>query len=70
MDILNDFGKIETKSYKPLMIPNVNLKVEDENPLENLEKYRRIVRKLNYLATTRPYIAFSMSVVSQFMSFP
>ena len=35
---------------------------------EDLERYKRLVRKLNYLIVTRPDIAYSISVVSQNMS--
>ena len=35
---------------------------------EDPERYRRLVRKLNYLIVTRPNIAHSVSVVSQYMS--
>ena len=37
---------------------------------ENPKSYRRLVRKLNYLTVTRPDIAYSVSVVSQYMSSP
>ena len=37
---------------------------------EDLEKYRRLVGKLNYLIVTRPDIAHSINVVSQYMSSP
>ncbi|GAV71586.1 hypothetical protein CFOL_v3_15076 [Cephalotus follicularis] len=52
------------------MDPNVKLTVEDGEPLNDPEKYRRLVRKLNYLTVTRPDIAFSISVVSQFLASP
>ena len=39
-------------------------------PLCDLGRYRRLVGKLNYLAITRPYIFFLVSVVSQFLQSP
>ena len=43
---------------------------DDGDPFYNPERYRRVVRKLNYLTVTRPYIAYAVSVVSQFTSVP
>ena len=37
---------------------------------EEPERYRRLVGKLNYLIVTRPDIAYSVSIVSQYMSSP
>ncbi|KAJ9561432.1 hypothetical protein OSB04_006592 [Centaurea solstitialis] len=58
LDILNDSGMSETKPCEAPMIPNVKLNIEDGDLLEDPEKYRRIVGKLNYLTITRPDIAF------------
>lgn len=70
LDILRDSGMIETKPCESPMVPNIKLKADDGDSLENPEKYRRVVGKLNYLTITRPDIAFPVSVVSQFMSSP
>ena len=37
---------------------------------EDPKKYKRLVGKLNYLTVTYPDIAYSVSVVSQYMSYP
>ena len=50
------------------MLPNQNF-TKDGELFAHLERYRRLVGKLNYLIVTRPDIAYSVSVVSQFMSF-
>ncbi|KAM7495491.1 hypothetical protein LguiB_030100 [Lonicera macranthoides] len=50
------------------MNPNVKLIPNQGEPLSDPSKYRRLVGKLNCLTVTRPDIAFSMSVLSQFLS--
>ena len=60
-------------NWKPVetsMDPNVKLLPNQGEPLSDPSKYRRLVGKLNYLTVTRPDIAFSMSVLSQFLSAP
>ena len=37
---------------------------------EDPERYRRLVEKLNYLTLTSPDMAYSISIVSQYMSSP
>ena len=70
LDLLDDAGQIEAKPCDEPMIPKLKLKSEDGRLLQNPEKYRRVVGKLNYLTITRPDIAFPVSVVSQFLSSP
>ena len=52
------------------MIPNVKIGLEDGELLEDPKRSRHLVRKLNYHIITRRDIAFSVSVVSQFMNSP
>ena len=49
------------------MILGVHL-IREGEIFEDLERYTRLVRKLNYLTVTHPDIAHSVSVVSQYMS--
>ena len=49
------------------MAPSLHLTREGET-FEDSERYKRLVGKLNYLSLTRPDIAHSVSVVSQYMS--
>ncbi|XP_021867530.1 uncharacterized mitochondrial protein AtMg00810-like [Spinacia oleracea] len=38
--------------------------------MDDGEKYRRLVGRLIYLAVTRPYLAYSVHILSQFMQAP
>ena len=51
------------------MVSDVHLTKEGET-FEDLERYKRLVRKLNYLIVTHPNIAHLISVISQYMSSP
>ncbi|GKE43864.1 copia protein [Tanacetum coccineum] len=66
----DDADQIEAKPCNEPMIPKLKLKYKDGRLLHNLEKYRRVVGKLNYLTITRPDITFTVSVVSQFLTAP
>ena len=61
--------KLEAKPCSSPMAPSLHL-TREGNLFGDLERYRRLVGKLNYLILTRPDIAHSISVVSQYMSFP
>ncbi|CAH9055335.1 unnamed protein product [Cuscuta epithymum] len=69
LDLLAETGKLGAKPSTTPMVPNVQL-TQEGTPFEDPERYRRLVGKLNYLAVTRPDIAYSVSVVSQYMSSP
>jgi len=42
----------------------------DQEDLDNPDRYRRLVGKLNYLIVTKLYIAFAVSMISHFLSAP
>ena len=67
LDLLSETEKLGAKPCSSPMAPGVHLTKEGEL-FEDLERYRRLVRKLNYFTVTHPDIAHSVSVVSQYMS--
>ena len=69
LDLLSKTGKLGVKPCSSPMVPGIHLTRKGET-FENLERYRRLVRKLNYFTITRPDIVHSVSVVSQCMSSP
>nr|KYP72055.1 hypothetical protein KK1_011341 [Cajanus cajan] len=52
------------------MDPHVKLLLGQGEPLDDPERYRKLVGRLNYLIVIRPNIAFPVSVVSQFIYDP
>ena len=69
LDLLSETGKLRVKPCSSPMVPSVHLTREGET-FKYLERYRRLVGKLDYLTITRPDIAYSVSVVSQCMFSP
>ena len=68
-DLLSGTRKWGVKSCSSPMVLSVHLTKEGET-FEDPERYRRLVRKLNYLTVIRHDIAHSIRVVSQYMSSP
>ena len=69
MYLLFERGKLGAKPCNTPMAPNLQLTREVEL-YGDPERYRRVVGKLNYHTMTRPNIAHSVSVISQYMSSP
>ena len=69
LDLLFETGKLGAKPSSTQMVPNLQL-TKDGELFEDLDRYRRLVGKLNYLTVTRPDIAYSVSVVSQYILSP
>ncbi|KAK2974562.1 hypothetical protein RJ640_002471 [Escallonia rubra] len=70
LDLLVETGKAGAKPCNTPMNPSVHLTKDDGDRLDDPEKYRRLVGKLNYLIVTRPNIVYAIITVSQFMSEP
>nr|CAD1839613.1 unnamed protein product [Ananas comosus var. bracteatus] len=70
LDLLAKTEKLGAKPCGAPIAPNLQLTANDDELFEDLERYRRLVGKLNYLTVTQPDIAYSVSVLSQFMSSP
>ena len=66
LDLLFEIEKLGVKPCSSPMAPGVYLTRESET-LKDLERYKRLVEKLNYLTVTHPDIAHSVIVVSQNM---
>ncbi|TYK25675.1 Cysteine-rich RLK (RECEPTOR-like protein kinase) 8 [Cucumis melo var. makuwa] len=62
-------GKLGTTPSGTSIMPNQQL-VKEGKLCKAPERYRRLVGKLNYLIVTQPNLAYSVSVVSRFMSSP
>ena len=69
LDLLSETRKSAAKPCQSPLAQSLHLTREGEL-FEDPEKYRRLVGKLNYLTVTHPYIAFSVSVVRQYISSP
>ena len=64
LDIRDETGLMGLKSMDTPMDPNVKLCVDQGILMTNLDNYRCLVGKLNYLTITRSDISFTVSVVS------
>ena len=69
LDLLSETGKLGVKPRGSPMVSGIHLTKKGET-FEDPKRYRRLVGKLNYLTVTRPNIAHSISVVSQYVSAP
>ena len=63
-EILERFHMSGSKPLETPLEHNVKLSSVDETKEENGILYRQMVGSLNYLTTTRPNIAYSVSILS------
>ena len=67
LDLTKEIGKLGSRPTSTPLEKNRKHKVSKDDPPINKESYQRLIGKLIYLSLTRPNIAYSVSVVSQFM---
>ena len=69
LDLLSETGKLGAKPCSSPMTQSLHL-IREDKLFRDLERYRRLVGKLNYLIVTRHDITHFVNVVSQYMSSP
>jgi len=69
-EILKKFNMTACKAMSTPLEQNAKLYREDGSKEADGTLYRQLVGSLNYLTTTRPDIAYSVSILSQFMAKP
>ncbi|KAM1794461.1 hypothetical protein ACFX11_034934 [Malus domestica] len=69
LDLLKEANMSDVKPIIHLLTSSSNLAWKGQ-PLPNISYYQRLVGKLIYLTITRPDIAYSVSITSQFMHSP
>ncbi|KAE8661030.1 Importin subunit beta-1 [Hibiscus syriacus] len=70
LDLLAETGMLGCKHAETSMEFNSKLGNDDDGEEVDRGRYQRLVGKLIYLSHTRPDIAFSVSVISQYMHAP
>ena len=69
-EILKNFNMSDCKAMSTSLEQNAKLYKEDGTKEANGTLYRQLEGSMNYLTTTRPDIAYSVSILSQFMAKP
>jgi hypothetical protein len=66
LDLLKEISKLGCKPVSILIDRKYKLNSEDEEPLEDINNFQRLIGKLIYLTVMRPNISFMISQLSQF----
>lgn len=70
LDLLCETGFLGCRLVETPMDPNINLGKHEESAFVGKKRYQRLVGKSIYLSHTRPIIAFTLSLVTEFMHSP
>ena len=68
LDIISETCLLGVKIVAFPLEQNHKLLLDDEVPMTDPRRYRRLVGKLIYLATARPELSYTIHVLSQFMN--
>jgi hypothetical protein len=70
LENFKEFGMAECNLVSTSLEYNLKLTSKEGSEFEDVNKYRKLVRSLIYLTTTRPDISFVFGVLSRFMKNP
>jgi hypothetical protein len=70
LGLLKDTGMLGSKLASTPMDVSLRLQQEDGSPHIDAASYKRLIRRLLYLATSTPDITFVVQQLSQFMTNP
>ncbi|POO01061.1 hypothetical protein TorRG33x02_032440 [Trema orientale] len=67
LDLLSETGLLGCRATETPIEPNLRLQSAKPDELTNRDQFKLLIGKIIYLSHTRPDIAFTVSVVSEFM---
>jgi len=70
LNLLSEAKMLGCRSIDSMMNVNTKLLLDQGKLLKDVKRYKRLMRKLNFLTMTRPDITFAVSVVIQFLLAP
>lgn len=70
VDLLTRTNMLQARPVSSPMSPTPKLSLNSGTPLESATEYRTVLGSLQYLAFTRPDIAYAVNKLSQFMHMP
>ncbi|XP_059627930.1 uncharacterized mitochondrial protein AtMg00810-like [Cornus florida] len=70
LDLLAETGRLGAKPINIHIEQNYRLNDVDRDPLDDVGRFQRLVRRLIYLSLTFPDIAYAISMISRFLLTP